>query len=187
MGDEFSHFFYSTLYSLNGDMKRLNNINKYELVRGKVNRLFDKNIWSVGNKKILIATRDLDNNYVFVRLYRKGEVYISKKSYFYTWGNFSDYGYEFFYSRYSVISMELTWRELPFLYRYFKENIKPISIKRYGILNDITLNIDLYINHKYMIEGLDSSYSINRHVLNISDADIHKIFNYLDSQNPLKP
>jgi hypothetical protein len=122
-----------------------------------------------------------------VKLYRKGEVYISKKSYFYTWGNFSDYGYEFFYSRYSVISMELTCRELPFLYRYFKENIKPISIKRYGILNDITLNIDLYINHKYMIEGLDSSYSINRHVLNISDADIHKTFNYLDSQNPLKP
>ena len=74
MGDEFSHFFYSTLHSLNGDMKRLNNINKYELVRGKVNRLFDRNIWSVENKKILIATRDLDNNYVFVRLYRKGEV-----------------------------------------------------------------------------------------------------------------
>ena len=70
---------------------------------------------------------------------------------------------------------------------YFKENINPISIKRYRILNDRTLNIDLYINHKYMIEGLDCSYSINRHVLNISDTDIHKIFNYLDSQNPLKP
>ena len=179
-------FFYSTLHSLK-NVKRLNKNNKYELVRGKINRLFDRNIWSVGNKKILIATRDLEDNYVFVRLYRTGKVHISKKSYLYTWGNFSDYSYEFFYSRYSVISMELTIKELPFLYRYFKENIKPISIKRYGILKDIALNIGLYINHKYMIEGLNSSYSINRSVLNIPDTDIHKIFNYLDSKNPLKP
>lgn len=78
-------FFYSTFHSLK-NVKRLNKNNKYELVRGKINRLFDRNIWSVGNKKILIATRDLEDNYVFVRLYRTGKVHISKKNLIFTHG-----------------------------------------------------------------------------------------------------